>query len=354
LGVPLRPMALRIALLLRLSVLLQCTVGAPLRSAQQPVLSAAPADDSLHAVSEAAAHIAPDSSSFRLPPFYHSTDAFTARLHQLATVAPPGTCTVDAVGVDDAPGLLPRVVIRGRSSANHNHNHTTATATASAALPMKTAVLIFGEHAREVVTTEVALRVVELLAYAARDRHGAQQRQGASSSAISGARPTDTPASGGLLRGSVLTDSHRQPHASRSLDHENSDGGGSGGSGGNGGSNGGDDDSSSAGRALAARLMARDDVELHVLPVVNPRGRLLVEQGDFCKRENDNGVDLNRNWGALFALAFARTRYLVCNDCKWLQWRLRAWRVRLRFASAFCGYLLLLCVCRLCSRAASS
>ncbi len=28
----------------------------------------------------------------------------------------------------------------------------------------------------------------------------------------------------------------------------------------------------------------------------NPLGRLEVEKGDFCKRTNEHGVDLNRNW----------------------------------------------------------
>lgn len=29
---------------------------------------------------------------------------------------------------------------------------------------------------------------------------------------------------------------------------------------------------------------------------LNPISREKVEQGDFCKRENENGVDLNRNY----------------------------------------------------------
>lgn len=34
-----------------------------------------------------------------------------------------------------------------------------------------------------------------------------------------------------------------------------------------------------------------------VVPNANPLGRQLVESGNFCKRTNENGVDLNRNWG---------------------------------------------------------
>ena len=34
----------------------------------------------------------------------------------------------------------------------------------------------------------------------------------------------------------------------------------------------------------------------HIVPVGNPMGRALVEGGNFCQRENENSVDLNRNW----------------------------------------------------------
>eukprot|EP00746_Dinoflagellata_sp_MGD_P016691 gnl/MRDRNA2_/MRDRNA2_137850_c0_seq1.p1 gnl/MRDRNA2_/MRDRNA2_137850_c0~~gnl/MRDRNA2_/MRDRNA2_137850_c0_seq1.p1 ORF type:complete len:520 (+),score=107.95 gnl/MRDRNA2_/MRDRNA2_137850_c0_seq1:103-1662(+) len=34
-----------------------------------------------------------------------------------------------------------------------------------------------------------------------------------------------------------------------------------------------------------------------IIPNANPKGRSLVESGSFCKRTNENGVDLNRNWG---------------------------------------------------------
>lgn len=33
-----------------------------------------------------------------------------------------------------------------------------------------------------------------------------------------------------------------------------------------------------------------------IVPVANPKGRKAVEQGDFCKRTNENDVDINRNW----------------------------------------------------------
>jgi hypothetical protein len=45
----------------------------------------------------------------------------------------------------------------------------------------------------------------------------------------------------------------------------------------------------------AQEILASTDFT--VVPNANPMGRQLVEGGNFCKRTNENGVDLNRNWG---------------------------------------------------------
>lgn len=37
-----------------------------------------------------------------------------------------------------------------------------------------------------------------------------------------------------------------------------------------------------------------------IFPIVNVPGKLEVEKGNFCKRTNENGVDLNRNWDSHF------------------------------------------------------
>lgn len=42
-------------------------------------------------------------------------------------------------------------------------------------------------------------------------------------------------------------------------------------------------------------LLAFDFV---IVPNANPKGRRMVEDGNFCKRTNENGVDLNRNYGS--------------------------------------------------------
>jgi len=39
-----------------------------------------------------------------------------------------------------------------------------------------------------------------------------------------------------------------------------------------------------------------DDVEFTIVPNANPISRKLVEEGQYCKRTNEDGVDLNRNW----------------------------------------------------------
>mmetsp|Transcript_132047 Transcript_132047/g.240238 ORF Transcript_132047/g.240238 Transcript_132047/m.240238 type:complete len:452 (+) Transcript_132047:82-1437(+) len=44
----------------------------------------------------------------------------------------------------------------------------------------------------------------------------------------------------------------------------------------------------------ASKLL--EDSEFQIVLNANPRSRLEVEAGNFCLRENPNGVDLNRNW----------------------------------------------------------
>jgi len=38
------------------------------------------------------------------------------------------------------------------------------------------------------------------------------------------------------------------------------------------------------------------NTKVYILPVLNPESRNKVVQGDYCKRTNENNVDLNRNW----------------------------------------------------------
>ena len=113
---------------------------------------------------------------------------------------------------DDAEPLL--AVLR---------THDTTRAAHSAAPRRLRALVLFGEHAREAITSEVALRVAALLSGAA---------------------------------------------------------------------TGGDGDEALGQRAAALRRR----VDVALMPLVNVRGRLLFERGDFCRRGNARNVDLNRNW----------------------------------------------------------
>lgn len=46
---------------------------------------------------------------------------------------------------------------------------------------------------------------------------------------------------------------------------------------------------------LVRRVM--DTVDFVIVPNANPLSRKKVEAGEYCKRTNEDGVDLNRNWG---------------------------------------------------------
>lgn len=50
--------------------------------------------------------------------------------------------------------------------------------------------------------------------------------------------------------------------------------------------------------ASASRVSSLlDNIEFTVVPNANPLGRKKVEEGFYCKRTNEDNVDLNRNWG---------------------------------------------------------
>jgi murein tripeptide amidase MpaA len=42
----------------------------------------------------------------------------------------------------------------------------------------------------------------------------------------------------------------------------------------------------------------KDSYSLKMILTANPRSRKRAEEGEFCLRENENGVDLNRNYEA--------------------------------------------------------
>ena len=151
---------------------------------------------------------------------YHTVDALHDALR--STVARSDSLTLEWLrddssaqveGVDDEEEP-PLAVLRTQDTARAAHSAT----------PRRLrALVLFGEHAREAITSEVALRVAALLSGAATGSDGDEAL---------GQR--------------------------------------------------------------AASLRRRVDVAL--MPLVNVRGRLLFERGDFCRRGNARNVDLNRNW----------------------------------------------------------
>lgn len=59
-------------------------------------------------------------------------------------------------------------------------------------------------------------------------------------------------------------------------------------------------------KELASRVLANTDFV--IVPNANPLSRAKVEAGQFCRRTNEDGVDLNRNWGEEHTLAWMAKR----------------------------------------------
>ena len=68
-----------------------------------------------------------------------------------------------------------------------------------------------------------------------------------------------------------------------------------------------------------------NDVEFVIVPIVNVYGRGLVQNGDFCERTNENGVDLNRNWDSHWQYA-AEHNAQFPGEAPFSEWQTRALR----------------------------
>lgn len=141
-------------------------------------------------------------------PFYHSSEELQMQLLQAVKTCRTGQVTLEAHHAKAYGRLASLDVVTIRS----------AEANQSSGFPRRKAVFVFGEHARELVTSESGVHFVNSLC-------------GAGTLALSKAQ-----------------------------------------------------------QALA-------NMDLWIVPNANPLSRKLVESGTFCKRTNENGVDLNRNWG---------------------------------------------------------
>eukprot|EP00746_Dinoflagellata_sp_MGD_P001030 gnl/MRDRNA2_/MRDRNA2_101902_c0_seq1.p1 gnl/MRDRNA2_/MRDRNA2_101902_c0~~gnl/MRDRNA2_/MRDRNA2_101902_c0_seq1.p1 ORF type:complete len:522 (-),score=88.55 gnl/MRDRNA2_/MRDRNA2_101902_c0_seq1:334-1899(-) len=135
-------------------------------------------------------------------PFYHTSDELRSALQDAAVACKTATVSVEQRTSQDSSASLDVVFIKGSSGSHEKQK----------------ALLFFGEHARELVSSESALHFLKSIC--------------------------------GL--GSVSEGDARKTLA---------------------------------------------NTNFVLVPNSNPRGRDLVDSGHFCKRTNENGVDLNRNWG---------------------------------------------------------
>jgi hypothetical protein len=160
----------------------------------------------------------------RLPPFYHTTSQLG-----LMVKAMQNTCagfTVETASEDgtpadlsEDPGALSLQTVRIKQSGG-------------AAKKLRVA-LVFNEHARELITGEVALWLMRQLCQS-KGTASLIRQEGVSSLEAS------------LLQSNVTA--------------------------------------------------ALSDMEFLLVPNANPSSRMKVENGDYCLRANENGVDLNRDW----------------------------------------------------------
>lgn len=139
-------------------------------------------------------------------PFYHNSDELHSALQDTAMGCKTASVTIEPRRTQEGDVSLDVVFVRRSGAGN------------AGAKKKQTAMLVFGEHARELVSSESGLHFLRNLC--------------------------------GL--GSVPEDSAHKTLAS---------------------------------------------TDFVIVPNANPAGRKLVESGHFCKRTNENGVDLNRNWG---------------------------------------------------------
>ena len=176
--------------------------------------------------------------SVPLPRFYTRADEFGAAA--AAALAPCGA----AARLQHDSGLL-EVTIRTGNAVAHTvgHEHPQA--------PVR-AMLVFGEHSRELVPPELALRLMT-------DACHLQHARDAASDGV--ALPRFAGVSGDAAAASTGAAA-----------------------------------ANAAVYAAAVDYLVSQPFALKLVPLANPWGRRQVEQGDYCRRTNAAAVDLNRNW----------------------------------------------------------
>jgi hypothetical protein len=180
-----------------------------------------------------------------LPAFYTKTDAFPTALKE-------ATADCGAAASFHHEGGVPFVQLRTGDAAAHvvEKDHPQA--------PVRI-MLVFGEHARELVSPELSLRL-------ARD---------------------------------ICASVKSGRNIARFMQADLRDGSGNGAAA--------DVGTDSAAYASALQYLATQAFSILIVPLANAAGRRTVEQGQFCKRTNGADVDLNRNWDAHWQAADGTT-----------------------------------------------
>lgn len=133
------------------------------------------------------------------------------------------------------------------------------------------ALALFGEHARELITSETALHFIAILCAPALEQSGHWGDAAAAGAALA-------PGAGGPVAGDAVDDEIRRLHkvAKKALTR--------------------------FGKSLAWVNVLLDHVMLKTIPIENHNGRRMVEGGNYCHRMNGRSVDINRNYDNHFGV----------------------------------------------------
>lgn len=176
-----------------------------------------------------------------LPSFYHTSDQLNAELDRLTKKCPGWSRETrrDHSLPEGRGPELDVVRIKLPISTPEGGGHRVA--------------MVFGEHARELITVETSLHFMRALC--------------------------------GEIDAMTGLSSLMQKNIGDSGDGSSSESDG-------------DTSHSRTSPSSISSLLGQSTSELLIFPNANPVSRRVVEQGDFCERLNPHGVDLNRNWDA--------------------------------------------------------
>jgi hypothetical protein len=190
---------------------------------------------------------APGKKQSVIPAFYHSTDQLHAEFQRMADGPCQGLMRmqqheVEVVGKDGKTTTTASVPVAYIGTDVHNN--------ADESSEKRRVMMLFGEHARELISPETALQMGRDLC--------------TQSNTLGSARFKS------LSKGDPATTTYASFKETA-------------------------DDSGKSTQDLAKSVLSHST--FMIVPLSNPIGRRIVEDGETCRRTNGAGVDLNRNWG---------------------------------------------------------